>query len=599
VRRRELLQGLASSVALPLTVPAWSIGGDRQQKPFRRRRPNDPLWPGASEWQALDAAVGGNLIAGQPLLSPCMQNSGSAACLDLTRNLRNPFFLGDEPAGTQVSGWLDAWTPAPSAYVVKARNAADVAAGVDFAQRNDLRLVVKSAGHSYQGTSNAADSLMIWTRAMRDVTLQERFVPSGCEGRVEPVSAVSAGGGATWIDLYHAVTKVGGRYVQGGGCTDVGAAGLIQSGGFGSFSKGFGTAASGLLEAEIVTADGRVRVVNACSDPELFWALKGGGGGSWGVVTRVTLRTHPLPAFFGGAWGKVQARSDGAYRRLLEYFFDFYAKSLFNPHWGEQINLSPGHTFEISMVCQGLDADAAEQVWTPFFDWLRRSPEDFAIVDPPGVRVRDARTWWDADRASMIRDTRAGVADFQCWWKGDQDQVGVWIHGFDSLWLPATLLRASNRRRLAEALSVASRSKMVGLHFNKGLAGAPAEAIADARSTATNPVVADAFVLAMISDAEAPRFPGLNQPAADLTAAREDARRIGAAAGVLRHLVAEPGSYVSESNFFNVNWQREFWGSNYRRLQAAKRRYDPEGLFFVHHGVGSEEWSADGFTRTR
>ena len=124
-----------------------------------------------------------------------------------------------------------------------------------------------------------------------------------------------------WIDLYHAVTSEAGRYVQGGGCTDVGVAGLVQSGGFGSFSKGFGTAAAGLLEAEIVTADGVVRIANACTNPDLFWAIKGGGGGSWGVVTRLTLRTHDLPAFFGAAWGTIKAQSDDAFRRLIARFF--------------------------------------------------------------------------------------------------------------------------------------------------------------------------------------------------------------------------------------------------------------------------------------
>jgi FAD/FMN-containing dehydrogenase len=65
----------------------------------------------------------------------------------------------------------------------------------------------------------------------------------------------------------------------------------------------------------------------------------------------------------------------------------------------------------------------------------------------------------------------------------------------------------------------------------------------------------------------------------------------------LRRLVPDAGSYVAESDFFLADWQRAFWGSNYARLQAVKAQYDPDGLFFVHHGVGSERWSADGFTR--
>jgi hypothetical protein len=65
----------------------------------------------------------------------------------------------------------------------------------------------------------------------------------------------------------------------------------------------------------------------------------------------------------------------------------------------------------------------------------------------------------------------------------------------------------------------------------------------------------------------------------------------------LRKIVPEPASYVSESNFFEKDWQHSYWGVNYERLQAVKRQYDPDGLFFAHHGVGSEDWSDDGFER--
>jgi FAD/FMN-containing dehydrogenase len=69
------------------------------------------------------------------------------------------------------------------------------------------------------------------------------------------------------------------------------------------------------------------------------------------------------------------------------------------------------------------------------------------------------------------------------------------------------------------------------------------------------------------------------------------------AAAKLRKIAPNSGSYVSESNYFNRAWQKEYWGENYSKLRATKSKYDPEGLFCVHHGVGSEDWSADGFTR--
>ena len=187
-------------------------------------------------------------------------------------------------------GWVDAWATKPSVYAVAARNAHDIAAAVNFARENNLRLVVKGGGHSYQGTSNAPDSLLIWTRHMHDIEMHDAFVPQGCEHTLQPQPAVTVGAGTIGMQAYDAVTTKGGKYVQGGGCRQCASAGLVQSGGFGSYSKHYGTAAGGLLEAEVVTADGQIRIANACTNPDLFWALKGGGGGSFGVVSKMTLR---------------------------------------------------------------------------------------------------------------------------------------------------------------------------------------------------------------------------------------------------------------------------------------------------------------------
>jgi len=594
MHRRQLLKSVAALSLLPLAPPLVAAA----PAPLRRVRPGDPAWPNAADWRKLDEAVGGALLEVRALFSACASDGGSVGCRDVLANIENPFYIGDQPAGTQVSGWLDAWTPAPSAYAVKARNSADVAAAINFARQRQLRLAVKGGGHSYQGTSSAPDSLLIWLRAMNQVTVHEAFVPAGCADKVSPVPAVSAGAGALWIDLYDAVTTRGGRYVQGGGCTTVGVAGLVQSGGFGSFSKGFGSAAAGLLEAEIVTADGRVRTANACTEPDLYWALKGGGGGSWGVLTRLTLRTHELPEFMGAAWGKLRAQSDDAFRRLLDRFFEFYATNLYNPHWGEQVRIGSDNTLEISMVCQGLDPQQAQQTWQPFFAWISAAPRDFTILDKPGAGAKPARHWWDiAGNNSMIKDKRGGAPAHHGWWEGDQEQVGAFLHGYDSLWLPASLLESKERPRLIEALIAASRNQEIELHFNKGLAGAPAAAIAATLDTATNPAVTGAFALAIMANGEGPLYPGMGRTSADEAGAHAQARAVDQASAQLRRIVPDAGSYVSESNYFNAGWQQAFWGKNYARLRAVKDRFDPDGLFVVHHGVGSDDWSADGFTR--
>ena len=401
MKRRDLLK---AALAIPL-LPLAPAGGDSAgswaapmpaAKVRGRVRPGEPGWPSAAQWDRLGYDVGGRLLKPESPFTGCGASPPDPACREALSQLKNPYYLGDHPALTQTSGWADAWVSQPSAYAVEARSTADVVAAVKFARKHHLRLVVKGGGHSYQGTSDAADSLLVWTRHMNEVTLHDAFLAHGCAGKQQPQPAVTVGAGAMWIDAYDAVTTRGGRYVQGGGCTTVGVAGLVQSGGFGSFSKNYGTAAAGLIEAEVVTADGAVRIANACSHPELFWGIKGGGGGSLGVVTRLTLRTRELPPTFGAAIGAITASSDAAFRELIAKAIAFYRSDLFNPSWGEQMVFQADNTLRISMVFQGLEQAQAQQVWAPFLDWVRareafRFAREFTIIALP------ARHFWDAD----------------------------------------------------------------------------------------------------------------------------------------------------------------------------------------------------------
>jgi FAD/FMN-containing dehydrogenase len=564
----------------------------------RRVRPSDPSWPCAASWTKLKDDVGSNLIEVRSMFESCVTEPDGAACHEATKYVKNPYWIGDQAAGTQVSGLFDGWTPAQSAYAIKARNTAHVVAGVNFARENNLRLVVKGGGHSYYGTSNAPDSLLIWTRAMNKVTLHDAFVGQGCEERIAPAPAVSAEAGAVWIDLYDPVTTKAGRYVQGGGCTTVGVAGLVLGGGFGAYSKRFGSAAAGLLEAEIVTADGRVRVVNECIEPDLFWALKGGGGGTFGVVTRLTLRTRELPKYFGGAGGKIKAQSDAAFAQLIGRFIDFYSEKLFNPHWGQNVHFQPDNTLEVDMACEGLNSAQVVEIWHPFFDWVKARPQDFTVTDPLWSDASDARSEWDPSNHWFKHDPRDGVPKHHVWNRGNESECGVYLYGYDSVWLPASLLEKSRQKQLTAALFAASRHEMVRFHIAKGMAGAPPEVLADVSHTATNPALLDAFTLAIVANGdETPAYPGFTRPPMDMTKVRERAREIGMAAAELRKIAPHSGSYFNEGNFFNASWREEFWGKNYSKLRAIKTKYDPDGLFFVHHGVGSEDWSADGFTR--
>ena len=164
---RRTFLGASAALAASAALPATGARADPRES---RVRAGAPGWPGPADWEGLNRLVGGTL---SPVAMPDLADAA------IRKLVADPFWIGEHPALTQSSGWLDAWRSAPSRYVVAARSAQDVAQAVRFARAHNLRLVVRGGGHSYLGQSNVPDSLMVWTRRMDEIAVHDAFRPKG------------------------------------------------------------------------------------------------------------------------------------------------------------------------------------------------------------------------------------------------------------------------------------------------------------------------------------------------------------------------------------------------------------------------------------
>lgn len=546
-------------------------------------------WPTPEEWQQLKESVDGRLIKVE---SPFDKHDADPKAIDrLLQQLQNPFAIQEYPWGTQSTGWLNAWSTTASPYAVEADTPNDIIAAVQFARKFKMKLVIKGSGHDYLGRSNAPDSLLVWTHNMRDIAMHQAFIPAGAPSSTAGVPAVTIGAGARWIEVYREVTTNNGRYVQGGGCTTVGATGgFLQGGGFGSFSKKYGIAAASLLEAEVVTAGGELLIANEYQHPDLFWALKGGGGGTFGIVTKATLETHDLPNYFGSLQGQIKAFTDESFKELLEYFIHFYRDHLNNEHWGEQVIVKGDHSLDLRLVFQGLNRKEAEEVWSPFHRWITERSDRFKINSE--FIVIPAEKLWDYDY--LVQNFPKEIKAYASkngnlfYWASNQNEVLAYWYTYQSRWLPISLFKREAAHDFAKTLFDASRSWDIELHFNKGLSGASDEALRRSKKTSINPIVQDAAALVILGTFAQNVIPGLPNHEPNIQEGIEKVQRINAAMKKFVDAAPQAGAYSNEADYFQRNWQQDFWGENYPKLLEIKKKYDPEGFFKCHHSIGSE-----------
>jgi FAD/FMN-containing dehydrogenase len=204
-------------------------------------------------WNQLGRAVQGTLTL------------PSDAAYDQVRLTQNPRYDGQKPLA-----------------VLSAASARDVATAITFAQDHTVPIAIRSGGHSYPGWSGGGSprALVIDVRPMHRVQLAG--------------TTATIGAGAALAHVYDVVSAKG-RAIAAGSCPTVGIAGLALGGGVGVLTRAYGLTCDFVKQLEVVTADGKVRTVGRHDDPDLFWALRGGGGGHLGVVTSFTLRTAAPP----------------------------------------------------------------------------------------------------------------------------------------------------------------------------------------------------------------------------------------------------------------------------------------------------------------
>ena len=591
--RRGLLvgAGAASGAAALGACSSNADGGDSGGSGASGAGATPENWPSDAQWQELNERVGGRLIRPVSPTVDCEDASGDECAAEL-KALENPFVHEGLAGATQSTGWLDAWTAAVSPYAVAATSAADISAAVDFARDNAVRLVVKGTGHDYLGRNNAPDSLLVWTHHMRNINLHDDFVPDGAPEGTVGTPALTVGAGTRWLEAYGAATDAG-LYVQGGGCTSVGASGgFIQGSGFGSYSKAFGTGAGGVLQFTVVTADGKVRIANEHQNPDLFWALRGGGGSTFGIVASTTLLAHPIPTTTGTVTGTITATDDVAYEDLVRRYVEFYPAALNNRSWGEQVRFNDNNTVEVAMTWLDLTETLATSTWAPLLDPLRADPGryqvDVEFTEIPFEQVWDLMWWNENAPDDVVADPRPNQPDNQYWWSGNSGEISAYWSAYESRWLPLSKY-TDQPDDLVRMIVDASKIRGFTIQSNKGLSGADPEALARDRNTALHPGAFDAAALIIMAAAQAPAYPGVEGHEPDMDTAQADRDQVGRAFSIIREALPGQGAYANEASYFTEDWKSEFWGDNYGRLLQIKREVDPGNLFRVHQGVGSDD----------
>jgi FAD/FMN-containing dehydrogenase len=457
---------------------------------------------------------------------PALARAAPEAAVDprvraLGNVLRGAVITRADPAYAAVrlsfDGLYDAVHPLAIAQPV---DAADVATVVRWARTSGVHIVARSGGHSYGGYSTTAGVVV-------DLSRLAGVRVSGGLATIGP--------GARLGNIYQGLGAHG-VAIPAGTCPSVGIGGHALGGGFGLASRAWGLASDNVRSLQIVTADGKILTADPSHHGDLYWACRGGGGGNFGIVTRLVFRTHPVSqgSYFIGTWPWAEVEA------VLGSFL----------HW------APAAPDALGSVCRLATGPGGPtvQVFGQFLGSETKLRAALAGLGPPAQKL---------------------VIETSSWLELVQRWAGCLGHTLPSCSAPGHQVFVGASDYVAAVPSQAQLARFRDVVESRG--SAPGALLIDAYGGALNRVAPAATAFVHRDTLASIQYFATGDPVAARAWVNASRARLAPA--------TSGAAYVNYIDPDLANWQHAYYGANLARLQQVKRRYDPHNLFHFAQGI--------------
>ncbi|KAI0437787.1 isoamyl alcohol oxidase [Xylaria telfairii] len=531
--------------------------------------PGDPCWPSAKTWSHFNATIGGRLVTPQQLASVCHNpDYDEAACAYVQKQWTSPFLHDDSSSSIMAAAVAnescDPFTsrelPCQAGdsviYSVNATSAGDFAKAIAFAHRNNIRLVVRNTGHDYLGKSTGKWALSVWTHHMKNSKYLSNYNSTRYAG-----PAMKLGAGMQVEEAYRAAYAYK-SLVIGGDCATVGVAGgYLQGGGHSALSSLYGMGADQVLEWEVVDGIGRLLVATPEHNGDLYWALSGGGGGTYGIVVSVTVKLYAdMPITGVQLQFDLDPRKPEAFHLAVRKYHELVPTITAAPYHGMGIAEISSTSFVLTpLTLPNVSRNDAEMLLAPIVQTLGDHALNYSI------NITASPTWLD-HWLKLIEPNPTQLVQ--------NAQYGGWM-------VPREVLgKQSEALHSAIQEITGAGCVFVGLALNASqpsLAQDQNSILSSWRDAALNVILSTPW----------PNGANLN----DMH--KQASTMTQTCVPALSRLAPEAGAYLNEADPNQPDWKEAFYGTNYERLLAVKKRYDPHHLFYGPTTVGSDYYEID------